>query len=242
MLLKTSEPISSSDLTVPSDLLPCSLIWRDRKLMVKLTSSRRTLPITTTNFSHLVECLKRSPVEAVKLDSKMNKSSLLWWAKACRKAGKDCYVTRPNLSTMKVTSLKYTLQLQANPLLRSRSLWETLWNKLAALILLVCSIPIIVTRFFLGMIGGKQISVQKKWAIGEQGKIFELFELTILNPSLDIPIPLTSGIIRHIPKLINVLRGDLNLFGSSPLCIDSSSQISSLAFNWRAKPGLFIKA
>jgi hypothetical protein len=241
MLLKTSQPISSSDLTAPSDLLPCSLIWRDHKLMVKLTSSKITLP-ATTNFSHLVECLRRSPIEAVMLDSKMNKSSLLWWAKACRNAGKDCYVSRPNLSTMKATSRPYTLQLKANPSLRSRSLWDTLWNKLVAMILLICSTPIIVTRFFLGMIGGEQISVQKKWAIGEQGKIFELFELTILNPSLDIQIPLTSGIIRHIPKLINVLQGDLNLFGSSPLCIDSSSQISSLAFNWRAKPGLFIKA
>jgi len=242
MLLKTSQPISSSDLTAPSDLLPCSLIWRDRKLIVKLTSSKRTLPATTTNFSHLVECLKRSPIEAVRLDSKMNKSSLLWWAKACQKAGKDCYVSRPNLSTMKVTSLKYTLQLQGNPSLRSRSLWETLWNKLIALILLICSTPIIVTKFLLGMIGGEQVSVQKRWAIGEQGKFFELFELTILNPSLDIQSPLTSGIIRHIPKLINVLQGDLNLFGNLPLCIDSSSQISSLAFNWKAKPGLFIKA
>ena len=127
MLLKTFQPISSSDLTAPSDLLPCSLIWHDHKLMVKLTSSKITLP-ATTNFSHLVECLRRSPIDAVMLDSKMNKSSLLWWAKACRNAGKNCYVSRPNLSTMKSTSRSYTLQLQANPSLRSRSWWDTLWG------------------------------------------------------------------------------------------------------------------
>ncbi len=237
MTLTASQYLSSADLTVPSDLSPCSLVWRDRKLMVRLTSSSTNLLAPVSNFNQLVERLRRSPVQAVRLDSKMNKASLLWWAKACHKAGKTCYVSRPSQSQIKTHSLKPRLENQSNP----PSLWRVLGNKLIALILLIFSVPIAGTQVLLEMMGGKQFLIQKKWAIGLQGRLFELFELSISNPNLEIQIPLTSGIASHIPKLINVLRGDLNLFGNLPLYLDSSSNISSLEFNWTSKPGLFIR-
>jgi hypothetical protein len=160
----------SSALSQPS--LPCALTWRDRKLFVRAASQEDSLELAALqDRDRLVECLKRSPVELVKLDSDLSPEMLLWWAEACGQAKKACYVgasSIPDLLT-KTTSLVASLQ----GLLQPRNM----------LLLTIALGPI--GLFLASLVKFSSLTIGNQWVVGKQGRLFQILRLQDASGNFD---------------------------------------------------------
>ena len=161
----TQRPLTSSIVKATASKVfssaPCSLTWRDRKLFVRAASVEESLDLEALQDSdRLVECLKRSPVELVKLDSDLSPELLLHWAEACGQAKKACYLTIPQIATLD----------------KSNRLFSSIINKpfqqITACMLLVVVFPIII----IGKVrDAASFDLDKRWAFDSSGRMIELF-------------------------------------------------------------------
>ena len=191
MLIQPSLPSSLVKSTVSNVLLsaPCSLTWRDRKLFVRAASPAESLDLAALqDGDRLVECLKRSPVELVKLDSDLSPEVLLRWAEACGQAKKACYLTIPQITDLDKSHRLFS------------SIISKPFQQLTACLLLVTISPIIV----IGKIRETaNFDLDKRWAFDSSGKMVKLFT--------------TKEKIKKISNLyvtlLNVLLGNMVISG-----------------------------
>ena len=205
MLTQPSLTSSVVKSTVPNVLLsaPCSLTWRDRKLFVRAESFEDSLDLDALqNSDRLVECLKRSPVELVKLDSDLSPELLLWWAEACGQAKKACYLTIP----------------QINGLDKSNKLFSSMINKpfqqITACVLLAFMSPIIIVGKIREV---TSFDLDKRWAFDRSGRMVELFT--------------TKEKIKKISSLyvtlLNVVSGNMLLSGDFSTSVQYLEDVST---------------
>jgi lipopolysaccharide/colanic/teichoic acid biosynthesis glycosyltransferase len=238
--------------TLSNYSLDCQLIWRQDKLIVQrcVQPDDAILP-PLRNPVWLSECLQRSPVTLVMLDSTLGEEHIKVWADACRLAGKSAYV--------RVTSIPQMPQKQC-PLG-----WQVkrALDWVAALILLTLFSPVMMWLTVLIYTFSPGPIFYHQWRIGERGKLFRIIKFRTmiigadrlhhqvmgkqdgLHKLKDDPRLTSVGrwmrkySLDELPQLLNVLRGEMSLVGPRPWALYDSVRIApSLQQRLNALPGI----
>lgn len=236
----TTLPISSTAEPKHQDVSPlgCSLKWRQGQLLVSAERSNKQLdlpPLTSEQL--LVDCLSHSPVKLIQIDAAVGEDCLKFWVNASEKANKAVFLRLPR-------SLKM--------LKRQRSLNQTkrlLDSSIAAILLLGLS-PVIMALLCLLRMRSPE-PFQRQWYVNQRGQLFQLlkFRTTSINSQLleNQLVSVSPGLLRlqentqknnplefwmhqfkldELPRLINVLRGEISLNEPQPLTLEQAVRIS----------------
>lgn len=188
----------------------CTLTWRDRKLFVQAVDQNESSQLAgLRDFNQMVECLKRSPVELIKLDRAIGFLETKKWVKACSLAGKACYV-----------SIDHPIE-DSIPLFRRVSLISQSLSKILGFLSLLLLSPLATPYLMVLSIKGYSVNLDREWAYDQRGRVVELFYFKIIDNknffSLEIPLTLVK-----VARAINVIYGRVNIFITPPRIIDSS--------------------
>ena len=183
----------------------CALTWDDRKLFVRVASPEESLDLEALQDSdRLVECLRRSPVELVKLDSDLSPELLLRWAEACSQAKKACYLTSNENPNQFKRRMPFVF----------RVLSQTLG---------VCSL-VILSPFAVLNIGwlavkGYSVQLRRGWGYDQRGRILAILDLQIVGSEFDF-IPEVSPLLIKAVNALNIIRGEVNVFIEVPQMLE----------------------
>jgi lipopolysaccharide/colanic/teichoic acid biosynthesis glycosyltransferase len=195
----------------------CTLKWRRGQLLIKPPSDLKQpyLP-SLDNEQLLVECLKHSPVNLVTIDPKLGGAALRFWADACHQANKPIFLSIP---------LKHQLPKLSNQLLR---LIQRLINWIVALTLLLLISPLILGLILIMRLQSSDILFAYEWRIGEKGKLFRAIKFctTRKNHSTRLGLWMTKYGLDELPKLFNVIRGEISLIGYHYWCLEDAVKLS----------------
>lgn len=239
--------------TSVSNLVNYRLFWRQRKLIVRLASSRDSC-LSLPAFSRhdwLTDCLQRSSIQLVRLDLSLGETDLKAWADACHKAHKLAYVRLPTASQLPQKQYPFNWRL--------KRICD--WF-IAALLLILLSpvmawVALLITLFSPGPIFFYQ------WRVGERGKLFKIIKFRTMDVGAeqlhhqvmgtqeglhkleDDPRITSLGrwirrySLDELPQLFNVLRGEMSLVGPRPWALYDAVRISSdLQHRLNALPGI----
>jgi lipopolysaccharide/colanic/teichoic acid biosynthesis glycosyltransferase len=217
----------------------CTLRWKFGKLFVSRDMHQKINLGPLENLQWLTSCLNHSSTEAVYIDLDLGNNALQLWAEACQKAKKPVFVRIPSDPRLphKLHPLKW-----ASKRLIDRSI---------AALLIISLNPIILTLILLIRLTSPGPIFSQRWSIGLRGKLFKVIKFRIIaNDSTDnlcqilqlqqssqdlLGKPQLTRLgywmqrycLDSLPQLINVLRGEMSLFGSSSLDIYEATQIDS---------------
>ena len=249
-----SSPLVSSDCAFTSPALSepkYALNWRLQKLIVRASSSHPHVSLPHLNaVPWLVDCLRLSPIQLVKLDLAIGEAALQCWAEACQQAGKPAFVRTPTKRGF----------LQAERPVR----W---WLKrvsdriIAAILLLILSPLFLVLALLIRRDRGSVFF--RQWRVGERGRLFQIIKFRTMIEGADQmhhqlmnhqaglhklendPRVTTVGrwlrrySLDELPQLINVLRGEMSLVGPRPWALYDVVRISpDLRQRLNALPGM----
>lgn len=188
----------------------CALTWDDRKLFVRVASPEESLDLEALQDSdRLVECLRRSPVELVKLDSNLSPELLLRWAEACSQAKKACYLT-----TNQLNSNENSNQFKRRMPFVFRVLSQTLgvWS------LMILS-PFAVLNIGWLAVKGYSVQLRRGWGYDQRGRILAILDLQIVGSEFDF-IPEVSPLLIKAVNALNIIRGEVNVFIEVPQMLE----------------------
>jgi lipopolysaccharide/colanic/teichoic acid biosynthesis glycosyltransferase len=197
----------------------CRLLWRQKYLWVlpaSLHANQVVLP-ALAQPEWVQSCLERSKAKAVVIDPKLGSEVIDFWAQACYSAGKPLY-----------------LRLSAMPDLPAKqNFWawrvKCLLERLIGLVLLALLIPL--TGLFAILLnlqdGGSPYCFY--WCIGQRGRIFRMAQFrrksvltgqkTVLGQFLE------CSRLDRLPRLLNLVRGEMTLIGTKPWNIDEAVKV-----------------
>ncbi|MEG3439694.1 heterocyst development glycosyltransferase HepC [Pannus brasiliensis CCIBt3594] len=211
---------------------PCSLKWRSRVLWVRATDggNRLSLP-ALENERWLIDCLSRSKVREVCLDPALGAEAIEFWANACGRAGKT-----PILR----------LSGRTAPIGREFLSWRVkrLLDRAIAAFLLLLSGPIFLALAYKARTDSSGPLFSRQWRVGENGRLFQLLEFRPARVDADSPSPPGTGDRRRygldeLPRLVNVLRGEISFVGTRPGTIPEALRPGSPARkHGKALPGI----
>jgi lipopolysaccharide/colanic/teichoic acid biosynthesis glycosyltransferase len=245
IVLKSSKIVALERLSSQSEegksLLLCSLKWRQNKLWIKKVEHPERLEIPALeNQNWLSECLKRSPVDQVCLDSKLRETEVKLWANACEKADKQVVLRIPSdvKSPQKQSSVYWQMKRSMD------------WFVAAIAIVLLS--PILLLLALLVKFSSKGSILLRQWRIGERGKLFSMYRFRTVytnaktepeyekicnlrqlpNPAQEsyfTPIGrwLRQTRLDNLAQLFNVLRGEMSLVGLRPWALYDALEFSS---------------
>ncbi len=234
----TTIPISSAFEQQQDRKSLCCIRWRQRQLLVSLEKPniQPCLPALESE-QWLVECLKCSSVKLVRIDAALGEVNLKLWADACEKADKSVFL-----------SLPFTIKLPKQR--RSRGWWlgQLIDRSIAALLLLVLS-PVIVGLFCLLRWRSPTQIFLRQWHVGDRGRLFRIWKFRTTTPddqTLENDLTAAKNILKpqnnfpnktlghwmskykldELPKLFNVLRGEMGLTQLYPLSLEQAARLS----------------
>ncbi len=182
----------------------CTLQWRQQQLLVKPSGQLKQpyMPSLETE-SFLVECLKHSLVNLIRIDSKLGEEKLELWADACAQASKPIFLRIPSASK----NFK-----QVSPVL---GLLQRLVEWCIALLLLLAVSPVMLILILLMWVFSPGPVFNRQWHVGKRGRLFQplKFRTITVNP---IGNWMHKYGLENLPQLFNVLRGEMSLIG--PRC------------------------
>lgn len=204
----SSSQLSSTPLKVASLITSsCALTWRDRKLFVRAVSPAESFNLEALQDSdRLVECLKRSPVELVKLDADLSPEWLLRWAEACGKAKKACYVTQASGLLLK-TPLSVFRPI---PFVIERGVHSAIAGMMAAVLFPVLFVITPTVR------------LNRRWAVGARGRILDVLMVDELQTVSSVVITL---MVETLARLLNVAQGKMLLNDPTPQSVEVCSEL-----------------
>ncbi|MBD2292504.1 sugar transferase [Anabaena sphaerica FACHB-251] len=182
----------------------CTLQWRRGQLLVKspINLQQPYLP-SLENEQLLVECLKHSPVTLVTIDPQLGDAALRFWADACKQAKKPIFIRLPFKNQLPKTS-NYIRVIQR------------VIDWILALFVLLLVSPVMLVLALLMQMYSPGLLFSYEWHIGERGKLFQSIKFCTTGKQ---SITFLGFLMRkygldNLPKLFNVLRGDMSFIGS----------------------------
>lgn len=205
------------------------LRWRKHFLVVKKADPGHGTALELDR-DRLYACVQHTTARAIKLDLDLAHENLLLWAEASLAAGKTAYVSLP-------AALNFPQSLNARK-------WgiKRLLDRLAALLLAVgLAVPTLLVALLLKSTTQESLLV-REWHLGERGRLFKTIHFRTRDSR--------GAWLRHgrwlhrmkldrLPKLLNVLRGEMSIVGGCPsrLCHAAQSE-RVLRYRYNALPGL----
>ena len=192
----------------------CTLQWRRNQLLVKSSGlvKQPYMPFLDT-YESLRECLEHSSVKLVRIDPKLGEEKVKLWADAATSAAKPIY-------------LRIRTDRKQPRFLKRLTEWM-----IASEILLAVS-PLMLLLALLMKIDAKAPLFERSWYVGERGRLFKLIKYRTLSVNQKIDSKALDNQqttkkqmtllgrwmakygLNNLPQLLNVLRGEMGLFGS----------------------------
>jgi hypothetical protein len=217
--LSTLKSYSSVEKHLNNYLPSSTLKWRQGQLFVNQGQQSKQPYISAFETKQqLVECLKQSPVRLVRLDPSLGEAVLKRWADACEQAKKPVFL-QGGIQKLPKRQSQFS---------RQRKQWID-W--IAAFVLLIALSPIMLAAAILMYVYLPRPIFSREWHINPRGKFFRLlkFRTTVVNDDSR-----TTSLLRwmrnynvdELPKLLNVLRGEISLMDSlKSLTVSESVQL-----------------
>ncbi len=200
--------------------LSCQLLWRRNQLLVKTANYRNKKHISMLGEEkNLVDCLCHSPITLIRVDPQVGIEQLLFWANACKAANKPIYLYIPKGDNH--SPIFNTIQ--------------QLINSLLACILLTLLMPLILPLILWIRLYSHQLPITYEWCVGRRGRLFKRIKFSTTNLSLideysNLSISVSKIIQKYeldrIPELLNVIRGEMVLFGSTCWTLKDAIKLS----------------
>ena len=216
-----------------------TLKWRHGQLLVKSCQQARHAYLPAIeDKKRLIECLKHSPVQLLRIEQAIGEAGLKLWADASEQANKQVFLRIPS----------------AYGLFGHRSLltWTlkriTDWS--AAALLLLALGPLMLMLVLLMRIYSPGPIFFRQWRVGRRGKLFRIIKFRTmmvdaeklhhqvmsnqigLHKLEDDPriTPIGRWMRKYsldeLPQLFNVLRGEMSLVGPRPWALYDALRIS----------------
>lgn len=199
----------------------CTLIWRQGKLLVKSPGQQKQPYLPSLDTPELlVECLKKSSVDLVLIDPKLGESKLTFWANACSQAHKPIYLSIPSIDK------RAQKNIDGGKWLKSAFEW------VIALISLVIAMPMMLGIALLMHVYLPGSLFNYEWHVGDRGRLFRLIKFRTIPEGQDewntsiLGLWMCKSGLDHLPQLINVLRGEMNLTGRRSWTLKDSIRLN----------------
>lgn len=209
--------VDNYELAAPQNQNYCSsqytLQWRRGQLLVKCSHKVKQPYLPSLNDEKLlVNCLKHSSINLVNIDGKLGETLLRFWAEACQKAHKPIFLSRS-------THCKLT---------KSGKWFWKLINWLLAFVLLLLTSPMMLVLVMLIRNKSSEPLLTYEWCVGEKGKLFRAIKFSTISQcdSKILEFLLNKSGLYHLPKLWNVLRGEMSLTGSNCWTLEDAARLS----------------
>ncbi len=197
------------------------LQWRQGQLLVRLCQDAKQpyLP-SIENDQALVRCLKHSPVELVRIDAALGEAEVQRWADACEQAKKPMFLWGA------------IAKKRPKPRPMDLSCWaKCLIDWMVALLLLIVLSPVMLAVVALMYVYSRGEIFSLTWHVGGRGKLFRVFKFCTKEVTCDDSrtTPLERWMYRcldELPRLFNVLRGEMSLLGPHPWTLYEAVRLS----------------
>lgn len=216
-------------------LLCCTLKWRQGQLLVIAKGEQPHLP-ALEDEQWLVNCLRHSPVRLLRIDAALGEASLQFWADVCEQADKAVFLRLP--SAYKLPRKQFI------------QMWLQLIDCFTAALLLLLFSPVMLGLACLLRIQSPDPIFCRQRCVGERGKIFCLFKFRTVTMNTrtfkhgaisnqkslhceddqsysSLGCWMRKYHLDDLPRLFNVLRGEVNLKGPHPPSLGDLVRLSS---------------